>query len=327
MSQECVLKRHGVARDWYHYNDGPFLERCLEEGFLRARNVDRIKFCCMWANHDWHDIHPARRSDLSRLLYPGAVTPATFDTICDLVIERYFTHSSHLRVNDAPYFSIYDVSTLVQGLGGSVLHTRKALDRFREKTIAAGFPDLHLNAIGWNCGLLQGEKDSGMRVETFRDLGFDSIGGYIWVHYAPLRDFGQAQCDYAIVRDAYLRAYDALREQTPLPVFPNVTMGWDSSPRTIQSDIWAPDIGYPFTAIMKNSPEDFEQALAIIRERTADLRGFRMVSVNAWNEWTEGSYLEPDVSNGWAYLEAIRSVFGTPESARLPFADAVIPSS
>ncbi|MBL8995486.1 MAG: glycoside hydrolase family 99-like domain-containing protein, partial [Spirochaetia bacterium] len=30
---------------------------------------------------------------------------------------------------------------------------------------------------------------------------------------------------------------------------------------------------------------------------------------NAWNEWTEGSYLEPDTKNKMGYLEAIRDVF------------------
>lgn len=40
-------------------------------------------------------------------------------------------------------------------------------------------------------------------------------------------------------------------------------------------------------------------------------RGHRILNINCWNEWTEGSYLEPDTTNGMAYLEAIREVFGT----------------
>jgi hypothetical protein len=41
----------------------------------------------------------------------------------------------------------------------------------------------------------------------------------------------------------------------------------------------------------------------------------RDLTVNSWNEWTEGSYIEPDTVHGMKYLEAIRDVFGRkPES-------------
>ena len=47
---------HGINAfifDWYWYENKPFLERCLNEGFLKAHNNHRLKFSLMWACHDW----------------------------------------------------------------------------------------------------------------------------------------------------------------------------------------------------------------------------------------------------------------------------------
>jgi hypothetical protein len=42
----------------------------------------------------------------------------------------------------------------------------------------------------------------------------------------------------------------------------------------------------------------------------------RIVNLNCWNEWTEGSYLDPDQRNGMKYLEAVREVFGAPPKTK-----------
>jgi hypothetical protein len=46
----------------------------------------------------------------------------------------------------------------------------------------------------------------------------------------------------------------------------------------------------------------------------------RILNINCWNEWTEGSYLEPDTVHGTKYLEAVRAVLGVraAESGRKP---------
>ena len=77
---------HGIDAfifDWYYYNDGPFLDRPIDLGFLKAKNNARLKFAFMWANHDWLEIHPYRRGTERKVLYPGAVTPEKFEKLCE----------------------------------------------------------------------------------------------------------------------------------------------------------------------------------------------------------------------------------------------------
>jgi hypothetical protein len=95
-----------------------------------------------------------------------------------------------------------------------------------------------------------------------------------------------------------------------VPFYPNVTMGWDSSPRTVQSDVYE-SLGYPFGPVLAgNTPKLFREALKEAKAFLDGRGGRKILSINAWNEWTEGSYLEPDTVHGMGYLEAVREVFG-----------------
>ena len=69
-------------------------------------------------------------------------------------------------------------------------------------------------------------------------------------------------------------------------------------------------IGVPFeTVVVNNTPDLFEKAFrqcyqfACSEESTA-----RLVNIACWNEWTEGSYLEPCQEYGYARLEAVKRV-------------------
>ena len=302
---------HGIDAfifDWYHYNDGPFLQRTIDDGFLRAPNRKRLKFALMWANHDWVELFPATKDGGRPLIYPGAVTPETFDRICDHVIRDYFSQPNYWLVDGKPYFSVYELTKFGESFG-SFEKTKEAIARFRAKAKAAGFPDIHLNAVYWGRPNIPGEGTVEDPVRLIESLGFDSVTSYVWVHHVGLP---KRETDFNWVRDRYMEHWDAAAKAFSIPYYPNVSMGWDASPRTAQDGPWDPSYGYPYSnLIVNNTPENFRQALQMTRDRLlADPKAPRIVTVNSWNEWTEGSYIEPDAKRGYAYLEAVRDVFG-----------------
>lgn len=299
---------HGIDSflfDYYFYNDGTFLERCLREGFLGARNCGRIRFALMWANHDWLDIHPCSRGSRP-LLYPGTVTPETFLANCRRMIELYFRHPAYWRIDGAPYFSIYHLEKLLESFGG-IDAAKEMLDEFRRLVRAAGFPDLHLNLVVWGVPVLPGERKPADLPALVRQLGFDSVTSYVWIHHFSVGKRNEAP--YFEAMESYFRHWERMVKEFECPYFPNVTVGWDSSPRTIGSEVWEP-VGYPYMGILADStPENFRTALARTRDRVLEL-GIPALNINCWNEWTEGSALEPDTEYAMAYLEAVRDVFG-----------------
>ena len=81
------------------------------------------------------------------------------------------------------------------------------------------------------------------------------------------------------------------------PTYETVFPAWDNTPRR-GADGWV---------LHGATPEAYERwlrgALERARRRPASQR---IVFVNAWNEWAEGAYLEPDERHGRGYLEATR---------------------
>ena len=141
-----------------------------------------------------------------------------------------------------------------------------------------------------------------------KDLGFDSVTSYVWIHHVGL---DKQVTDYNDVRDKYFAYWEQAEKLFDVPYYPNVSMGWDSSPRAAQEDEFG-NFGYPFmNTIGNNTPDNFRTALEMTKKRLmARPADQRIFNINCWNEWTEGSYLEPDMISGMKYLEAVRDVFG-----------------
>lgn len=290
--------------DWYWY-EGPFLERALNEGFLGAPNRSRMKFALMWANHDWKNFHPGNRDTANyKITFPWTTRKDTIPYVWDYLIEHYLTQPNYWKINGKPYFSIYAISRFISQMGG-VEDAAEVLEDFRARAKAAGLTGLHLNAVGLD--MLDRSPQSAARHDQVIKTGFDSCTSYNcvclsekWMQEFPRVDFQEMADDYIEVAKKTMRAL-------PFPFYPVVTTGWDPSPRTIQSEVYDPAPSYPWMAVMESSPEKLADATRktaeLLMTRPADER---IMFFNAWNEWTEGSYLEPDNFYGMKLLEAVR---------------------
>ena len=292
--------KHGVnvfIYDWYWYDRRPFLEQCLDEGFLGAPNNEKMRFYLMWANHDAGYLWDKRQPDLDETVWFGTQPRDQFDAICDRVIEKYFTRPNYYKINGCPVFMIYEMSNLVRGLGG-VDRAREALSHFRALTKRAGFPDLHLQATVYAENAVNVSGVDAARTGSTRDLvrmlGFDSATHYQFVH------FTDCNRDYLEILPDVQREWDRIRETYDVPYYPHISVGWDNNPRFNRLTL----------PIMKNTtPENIRKGFEMAKAYADRYNDVPLVTVNSWNEWTEMSYLEPDDVNGYGYLEAIRDVF------------------
>ena len=295
---------HGVnvfIYDWYWYDGRPFLENCLNDGFLRAKNNDKMKFYLMWANHDANHLWNKELSDNeagNEVIWKGAVDREEFETAALRIINQYFVRPKYYKIDGCPVFMIYDVKNLVDGLGG-IDAARDAIEWFREETKAAGFPDLHFQLTIWgeNSVNLSGfdSNMSGSTKDIVPLLGVDSVSHYQFVHFANIdRDYSEILPDVA-------KEWERIGEDYKVPYFPHVSCGWDNNPRFYN---FRPGV------TTNNTPENVEKGFRMAKEYLdAHPELPPLVTVNSWNEWTETSYLEPDDLYGYGYLEAIRRVF------------------
>lgn len=288
---------HGVnvfVYDWYWYDEGPFLESALNDGFLKAKNNSKMQFYIMWANHDvrrnYWNVH--KYKDDASILWNAVVDEENFKIIVDRVINQYFKQPNYFKIDGKPVFSIFSIDKLMESLGGDTKKTREALDYFREEVKKAGFPDLH---IQWNQGggSIMSKEAADNFSNRVQEMGFNSVAMY---------NMGGLNEDYLVYGDNSRKIRAQMDSILNIPLFPCVSVGWDDTPRF-------PAKGIKDVVHYHNTPESFA-ALLYLAKKYADSHPEqpKLITINAWNEWVEGSYLLPDMQNGFDYLKAVKEV-------------------
>ena len=290
-AQAALAQAHGIdAFCYWHYwfNGKRLLERPFNE-VLHSGKPD-LPFCLAWANEPWSRTWLGLQRDV--------LQPQSYSTEDDEAHARWlmgaFADPRHLRIQGRPLFAVYHPS-----------HHPEP-ERFtrivRQIATAQGLPNPYLVAI------------NGHSMQDFRKYGFDAnlkFEPQLGVLPEGLNDdfpetarkehnrrtFGFEDCSMRLYSDADARK--RMLENPAPPAIPCVYVGWDNSPRRAERSIM----------VVGTTPENFEDALSKAVERH---RGFgpehEVVFINAWNEWAEGNYLEPDQTRGTSYLDAVKRV-------------------
>ena len=309
-----VARQYGIDGfifDTYYFDDGPYRERCLDDGFLKAKNVNDIKFAVMWCNHDSVYTHPSPRHIVSPILKSGAVTKEDFVRITDIFIAKYFSKPNYIRIDNKILFVIYNIVRLYRDFGG-IEPVRAALDDFRARVRNTGLGEMQICCHTPDVASSFKEKKAAN--QFLKEIGIDEGLRYWWpTRYCDDSRFKKYNLlvKYSEYVNAGLDIYRRDREFFDIPVNINVCCGLDNSPRTIQSEVYENLEEYPWLPIViGRNADDYTRALEATK-RIVDDRdyGGHFITLNSWNEWTEGNYLEPDTVYGYTFLECIRKVF------------------
>lgn len=304
--------RYGInvfIYDWYWYDRRPFLEQCLNNGFLKAPNNKKMKFYLMWANHDATLLWDKRISELrwqsEATIWQGAQPFDEFKKIVRHLIENYFVKDNYYKIDGCPVFMLYDLLNFIKGFGG-IEETKVAIEYFRGEVKSHGFSGLHLQTRIDDFDSTPRITDQPDTVAQYKylldELGFDSFTHYQMVDMEASQMEHAEPTSFAERVNVLQREFDRIDKGGYKQIyFPHFSVGWDSNPR--------------YTKVARNiltdcTPENIEKACRIAKKYadTHDLP-VPLITINSWNEWTETSYLQPDDINGYGYLETVKKVF------------------
>lgn len=290
MPRQVALARQaglaGFAFYYYHFGDQRLLERPLDR-FVSDPSLD-AGFFLIWANETWSRRWDGSEAEiLLEQRYPDTLPD---EVAADLV--RYAADPRYRRIGGRPLFVIYRAAHLPDPTGW--------IARFRDA-----------------CRML-GEDPVIWMAQTFEDLDprvYDLDGAMEFPPHKhsrelplamPQRPFGSNPALKVWDYDRFVAAALAdLAEPTPYPLVRACFPSWDNDSRRQGAS----------SVIHGSTPALFRQWLEPLVEAAEADSDDPIVCINAWNEWGEGAYLEPDRHFGYAYLNTVQAVMHPQEDA------------
>lgn len=282
---------------YWHYwfgNGRRLLERPFHEVLVSGK--PKFPFCLGWANHTWsrktwNNGTKKGNEDLLKQLYPGKEDYILhFNTILPaLKDQRYMT------IDGRPIFLVYNPCDIPDAkLMFDLWNNMAKRNGFQNGMFFIGTMGGHYSdydnvltygydAVNTNNAIIAQEKLDGNFMANIKAKLSHLFPGMF-----------PKKFEYSAIMDNWFTDYDK-----KLNAFPSIVPNYDRSPR-----------GGKTALIYHNStPEKFKKhamdALECVKDKPYQ---HKIIFLRAWNEWGEGSYMEPDLRFGRGYLDALREV-------------------
>lgn len=277
--QAELARTHDVdAFVFYHYwfngkrlLDGP-VDRFVQGGIDHG-------FAICWANENWTRRWDGKEREV--LLGQEYTTESPAEVFRSLL--PYLRDTRYLRRADALVLLVHRADHLPE--------PRRFAETWRRLALEHGLGDLWLVASETHA--MSPEELGFDALAEFPPVGDSDLGTALTrLPVGAVGEFRGRMCSYPALAERY-----RTRAASEFVRHPTVVPRWDNTPRRLENA----------TVYVGSSPRLYGEWLTHARETERAIRGNDgLVFINAWNEWAEGAYLEPDDAWGMAYLDVTR---------------------
>ncbi|MCM1100400.1 MAG: glycoside hydrolase family 99-like domain-containing protein [Clostridium sp.] len=283
--QMDLAKQYGIYGFciYFYWFDGKKLMDTPLNIIMNNEDLD-LPFCLCWANENWSRKWDGKNQDILIAQNYDRDFPEKF--ISDVI--PYMSDSRYIKIQGKPALIIYNANEIPDLKG--------VIQIWRDRCRSCGLGEIHLLAV-----------DFALNSKS-REAGFD---GFVEFPPHSVYNYGMETINsqLSVIDSSYAgRIFDygrIVREKKYLTTdtenyYKGIFLGWDNTARRA-----------------KNAAVYHRFTIAAFKEWIADITQFtienrqkddRFIFINAWNEWAEGTYLEPDRKYGYAALDAVRQV-------------------
>ena len=290
--QTDLMKKYNVyGLCYYHYYfEGKMLLEKPAENLLKWKDINQ-KFCFCWANHDWRKTWNGTSELLMKQTYRAEDSWKEHF----YYLLKFFKDERYIKIENKPVFVIYKTE--------DIENCEKMLEYWNKLAKENNLDGLYvIETIDYTSGKNNCENSNAV---LYREpaIALSKLRKRSKIEKILDKVFNKEKekperIDYDLVWKKILEF--PLKKKENKQRYLGTFSSWDNTSRHGENGF----------VIENGNPEKFKKYL-LEQKKQMKNENTEYIFLNAWNEWAEGMYIEPDEENKYGYLEAIKEVMDT----------------